>query len=336
MRRLFGSLLILHAAAHAGAGVWVTGVHPGRTVTLLWFIATAGFLIAGIGLLGVERVDRHWRLIANIASIASMGLLALYAHPVLMVGAAIDGAILIASIPFVRDSLVRQIGVPAHPAHRHLSTLGTGVAVCFIVYVAGMILLRPWHTRWGLSEVDVATVLPGDESATMARYRVDHGLTIHAPADSVWPWLAQIGQDRAGFYSYDWLERLAGDPIRNADRIVPGWQTIKQGDFVRAAPPDYLGGMFGPNLGWRVRQVVPGRLLVLDGWGSFVLQPLNDSTTRIVAHTRGEGTPSFLSVTLSPLNLLVFEPAHFVMERRMLKGIKERAERRLNDGKRPS
>jgi hypothetical protein len=77
-----------------------------------------------------------------------------------------------------------------------------------------------------------------------------------------------------------------------------------------------------------VTQVVPGRALVLEGWGSFVLQPVDDSTTRILARTRGSGTPSFLGVTLSPLNLLVFEPAHFIMETGMLKGIKARAERR--------
>lgn len=328
MRRLFGSLLILHAAAHAGAGVWITSAHPGWAVTSLWFIATTGFLIAGIGLLGVARADRHWQPIANIAAIASLGLLALLANPVIMVGAAIDGALLITSMSFVRATLVRQIGIPAHPAHRQLSALGTVVAMICAAYLSGMILLRPWHTSWGVSAVDAATILPGEESGASALYKVDHALTIHAPADSVWPWLAQIGQDRAGFYSYDWLERLVGDPIHNADRIVPEWQFIERGDLVRAAPPDYLGGVFGSHLGWRVTQVVPGRALVLEGWGSFVLQPVDDSTTRIIAHTRGEGTPTFLAVALSPLNLLVFEPVHFIMETGMLKGIKERAERK--------
>ena len=152
MRRLFGSLLILHATAHAGAGVWITGVSNGWTVTLLWFIATTGFLFAGIGLLGVARLERHWCPIANIAAIASLGLLAVYAHPVFMVGAAIDGGILIGSIPFVRDVLVRRIGVPTHPAHRHLSVVGTAVALAFAAYVSGVILLRPWHTDGGVSE----------------------------------------------------------------------------------------------------------------------------------------------------------------------------------------
>jgi hypothetical protein len=328
MRRLFGSLLILHAAAHAGAGVWATGIRPGWGVTLLWFIATTAFLIAGIGLLGVERVDRHWRPIANVGAIASLGLLAVYVHPVFMVGAAIDGAILITSVPFVRPILVRQIGVPTHPAHRHLPTLGTAAAAVCAAYISGMILLRPWHTSWGVSAAEASTLASGEESLADARYRVDHGLTIHAPADSVWPWLAQIGQDRAGFYSYDWLERLVGDPIHNANRIVPEWQSIRKGDLVRAAPADYLGGVFGQNLGWRVTHVVPGRALALDGWGSFVLQPVDDSTTRLLARTRGKGTPSFVAVTLSPLSLLVFEPAHFIMETGMLKGIKERAEHR--------
>ena len=154
MRRLFGSLLILHAAAHAGAGVWVTGVRSDWTVTLLWFIATAGFLAAGIGLLGVARVERHWRPIVNVGAIASLGLLAMYAHPVFMVGAAIDGGILIGSIPFVRDVIARQIGVPTHPAHRHLSALGTAVALAFAIYASGTILLRPFHTSAGVGAVE--------------------------------------------------------------------------------------------------------------------------------------------------------------------------------------
>ena len=113
MRRLIGSLLILYGAAHAVAGIWITGSHADWTVALLWLIATAGFLGAGGGLLGVARVDRQWRGLATTAAVASLGLIALYARPVLMVGAAIDGAILISSIPFVRDALARRIGVPA-------------------------------------------------------------------------------------------------------------------------------------------------------------------------------------------------------------------------------
>lgn len=130
-------------------------------------------------------------------------------------------------------------------------------------------------------------------------------------------------KDRAGFYSYDWLERLFGDDVRNADRIHPEWQTLREGDLVRAAQPGYFGGLFGRDIGWRVARLEPGCVLVLDGWGAFILQPI-DGGTRFTVRTPGAGEPNVL---LAPLGLLLFEPAHFIMERRMLLGVKERAER---------
>jgi hypothetical protein len=285
-----------------------------------------GFVSAGLGLIGLPRLDKHWRVLAVVAASASLALLALYPHPVLVLGFAIDGAILLESIPFVHRILTREIGIPLHPPQRHVPTVATVFGVMLLVYLSGLVLLRPSYTRWGVSDEERAARLTGDEVTENARYRIDHGVTIRAPADSVWPWLAQIGQDRAGFYSYDWLERAIGDPVHNAEQIVPQWQSIKEGDFVRAAPPNYLGGMLGRELGWRVSEVVPGRALVLEGWGAFVLQPLTDSTTRLFARTRGDGVPSLTAVPLAPIGLLVFEPAHFIMQRGMLLGIKKRAE----------
>lgn len=326
MRRLFGSLLILHGVAHAGAGMWVIGVRPHWAVSALWLVSGAGFLTAGAGLLGARWLDRHWRPLSVIAALASLGLLAMFPHPALMIGAAIDGALLVTAIPFAREIVVRSIGVPAHPPQRHLSALGTTLALALTAYFATLVVLRPWHMRWGVSDAELASTLPGDERVTHPRYRIDHGVTINAPVDAVWPWLAQIGQDRAGFYSYDWLERLVGDPVHNVDRVVPEWQSIHRGDFVRAAPPDYLGGAFGARLGWPVTDVLPGRAIVLDGWGSFALIAVNDTTTRILVRTLGDRTPSLIGVPLASLGTLVLEPAHFLMQRRMLLGIKERAE----------
>ena len=85
--------------------------------------------------------------------------------------------------------------------------------------------------------------------------------------------------------------------------------------------------MFGKEIGWRVAQIVPGRAIVLEGWGAFVLVPVDQHTTRMLIRLRGPGVSSLQSVALSPLGVLVFEPAHFIMERRMLLGIKNRAER---------
>ena len=104
-------------------------------------------------------------------------------------------------------------------------------------------------------------------------------------------------------------------------------QTFPLWDVLYGAQSGYLGGALGSDLGWRVSAVEPGRAVVLEGWGAFVLQPVDDRTTRLLVRTRGGGDPRLRDVALAPLSLLAFEPAHFIMERGMLRGIRDRAER---------
>ena len=212
------------------------------------------------------------------------------------------------------------------PARSHRHRIASALGTAMIVYTAIVISARPWYMHWGTSRDERDIPLPGDSLVAVANYRSDHAITIRAPADSVWPWLAQLGQDHGGFYSYDRLERLFGDDVHNADRIHPEWQTVQPGDLVRAVQPDYLGGRLGSDVGWLVAEVVPGRALVLQGWGAFVVRPIDSATTRLHIRIRGDGEPRFLSAAVGPLGLLVFEPAHFIMERKMLLGIRARAE----------
>jgi hypothetical protein len=179
--------------------------------------------------------------------------------------------------------------------------------------------------RWGTTSNERAAMLPGDEVIPDARYVMDHAVVIRAPVAEVWPWLAQIGRDRAGFYSYDWLERLFGVDIHNIDVIVPEWQARTVGEVVPATQPGYLGLIDQP-LGWRVLRFEPLHALVLENWGSFVLHAVDSATTVLHVRMRGPGTPGLLAVPLAPIGLLGFEPAHFFMERGMLRGIKRRAE----------
>ena len=203
------------------------------------------------------------------------------------------------------------------------AAIGRTVVFASLAYVAVVIVARPWHQQWGSSDAELRATLPGDDLVPNAHYTIQHAVTIRATPDAVWPWLVQLGQDRGGFYSYDWLERLIGDDIRNAERIHPEWQTLHEGDLVRAVQPDYMGGVFGPDVGWRIVRLEPNRMVVLGGWGAFVLEPVGGST-RLIVRSRGANEPN---VALAPFGLLVFEPAHFIMQRRMLLGIKERVER---------
>jgi hypothetical protein len=213
-------------------------------------------------------------------------------------------------------------------------SLARNVAVLVGVATAGVLaysrIVRPWHLRWGVTYEEAERPLPGDELVENPRFVSTRAITINAPAEAVWPWLVQLGYGRGGFYSYDWLENLLmrvlrGTPgYRSVDRILPAFQRLSPGDFIPAGPPDMLGGRLAEVARWKVETVVPGRSLVLRGWGAFILEPLDAHTTRLTVRSHGTRLGSRL------MQILFWDPAHFVMERRMLLGIRERAERHQN------
>jgi multisubunit Na+/H+ antiporter MnhG subunit len=333
-RVLIGALLVLHGLAHTGVGVWAAGRsrYSIWLVSLLWGTAMLGYLAAGFGVLRAPLVRERWKGITVLATIASIVLLLGLGDTFMIVGMCIDVAILVLALGRAQPAIdaaidtVDRIGVKGLP-HPIWHRIGWGAALLFLVYAAALVVMRPWYLRWGTTAAERARTLPGDSLAPNAIYRVDHAITIHAPAEAVWPWLVQIGQDRGGFYSYDWLERLVGDDIVNAERVHPEWQALRPGDLVRAVQPNYLGGVFGPDVGWRVTLVEPGRAFVLDKWGAFVLEPVDTAHTRLIVRTRGEGAPTLFGMVFGPVNVFVFEPAHWIMQRGMLRGIRDRAER---------
>ena len=195
--------------------------------------------------------------------------------------------------------------------------LGAGAAVSAYAF-----LIRPWHLKWGATDEEVNMPLPGDELVEDPKLNATHAITINAPAAEVWPWLVQIGQTRGGFYSYTWLENLVGCRMRNADQIVPEWQELRVGDAVWLHPE-------APPL--RVNAIEPGRGIVLEKSWTLFLKPLDEHTTRLIVRGRNNFDPDFKNAVLNFLFWrLFFEPAHFIMERKMLLGIKERVE---NNGK---
>ena len=152
--------------------------------------------------------------------------------------------------------------------------------------------------------------LPGDDEVPHPGLRMTRAVTIEAPPSDVWPWLAQIGQDRGGFYSYSWLENLAGCHMRNAEHIHPEWQQRQVGDTV----------LLHPSSGIKLTCFEPNTSYALGGW-YLALQPQDHNRTRLLARSR---IPSGLP---SAGDVLFIELPHFIMERKMLLGIKRRAER---------
>jgi hypothetical protein len=185
--------------------------------------------------------------------------------------------------------------------------------------------MRARYLRWGATDDELKFVLPGDELVPDADLTATRAITVRAGADGVWPWIAQLGQGRGGFYSYDFLENLVGCDIHSATRVVPEWQSIDVGDAV------YLH----PEVGLIVAVVEPGRALVLRGgvpigrtsppydftW-AFVLRDRTDGSTRLVVRERYGYSRWWAWSLVEPAELV-----SFVMSQRMLRGIKERAER---------
>ena len=195
--------------------------------------------------------------------------------------------------------------------------------------------IRPWHLTWGTTPEEVNGYLPGDERYPEANVRTTHAIAIDAPAEAVWPWLVQVGQERGGFYSYTWFENLLGCRMTNADRIHPEWQHLEPGDIVKLHP--------SAKEAWLPVTILnPGSDIVLGERGnwSFHLRPAGDGRCRLIVRIRGE-YPDPATKRLGPLAnfviwKVIFEPGHFIMERKMLVTVKGLAERQWRATSAPS
>ena len=175
-------------------------------------------------------------------------------------------------------------------------------------------LRRPILT-WGATDAEASARLPGDELLEEADGVATRAIDVDAPPYAVWPWIAQMGPSpRGGAYTYDWIENLLGLDMHSADRVLPEFQHPQVGDT--------LG--YGSNT-MRVERVDPGHVLSwrsADGnwvW-TFVLEE-RDGVTRLISRNRFR-----LPTVVAQLGMVPMEPASLVMERKMLRGIKERAE----------
>jgi hypothetical protein len=176
------------------------------------------------------------------------------------------------------------------------------------------LLIRPWHMRWGATDEEISMALPGDSYIPQQAVVSTRAITIHARPDAVWPWIVQLGQDRGGFYSYDWLENLFAADMQNANQIMPELQQIQVGDHVSLQ----RNGPFAV-----IARIENERALVMEGGWTWYLEPVDEQSTRlIVRYASFEVSDPFSRMYYYP----IFEPAHFVMEHGMMLGIKARAE----------
>ena len=179
------------------------------------------------------------------------------------------------------------------------------------------VFLRTYILEWGAGEGEVSAALPGDELAPYASST--RAITINAPREVVWKCLAQLGADRAGFYGYSFLEELMGLHGRESRDVPPEHLELRVG---RVVPTSLEKSDHGPNWSFRVKAVDPPNSVVLEEWGAFVLRDLGDGRTRLILRTHGWELPDIWHRAA----YFLFMPMHYIMERKMLMGIRDAAE----------
>ena len=179
--------------------------------------------------------------------------------------------------------------------------------------------LRQWYLTWGATPEETRRLLPGDDLLPQADMVSTRAITIDVPPGHVWPWLVQMGSGRGGAYTYDWIENLFGLGMHSADRILPEFQRLDVGDVLPM-------GNGGP--GMRVEICEPGHALVLrseDGqWVWSFSLTVQDRGTRLISRNRITETGASLGRRIA--DRLIMEPGSLVMERKMLRGIRSRAQ----------
>lgn len=197
-----------------------------------------------------------------------------------------------------------------------LAAAGTGGLAAY------SLILRPWHLRWGATQEEITRPMPGDELVQRPFYVSNRAITIRARPEAIWPWLVRLGMGPEGFYSYEWMERLAGLRISTVEHLLPEFQTLEPGEMIPT----------GRGLHLPVRAVEPYGSLVVGSspeappgqsrvsW-SLGLYP-RDGSTRLVSRVR----TSYFWRPGDPVVAFFLGPLHFLMERKMLLGIRQRAE----------
>lgn len=190
---------------------------------------------------------------------------------------------------------------------------------------AATALARSRSLRWGATDDELAAALPGDELVVHPDLVATRAVTIAVPPEQVWPWVVQMGQGRGGLYSYDALENLVGCDMRSADRVLPELQQLAVGDEFR----------LHPDVALQVARVEPGHAMVLSGgvpmgeaappydfsW-AFVLRGTSGGRTRLLVRERYGYTQWWSRLLVEPVEMV-----SWLMSQKMLRGIRDRAER---------
>jgi hypothetical protein len=236
---------------------------------------------------------------------------------------------------FMQTAMLRHLAQRVEGRLPRDSALDVLDGVRGVMIVIGALLspfLRRTRSHWGLSEAEAARSYPGDELVPEPRWSYTHGVEIDAPSSQAYAWIAQIGADRGGFYSYQWLENLVGCKLRNAERIHPEWEArVGQALVLHPDPKSPRLEIVAVERGHYVlaqaradeRAKASAEPWAASSWLFFV-EPLGAARCRVISRFRAACSDDL--ATRLAFGPTLIEPVGFAMDRRMLLGVKERAE----------
>lgn len=200
--------------------------------------------------------------------------------------------------------------------------------ISLIIAIVYSLFIFPSLIRWGATKEEFNNSLPGDELIKNKEYKNTLAVTVHATPSQIWPWIVQMGQHRAGFYSYTWLENLFGCKLHNADSIHSEWQNTTAGYYECVCQSAKKKNMPG----WIVAIIEPDKSFVWKGkegeWMmGLYIDSVDANTSRLLTRQQFK-MPSAWSVSWI-LEKVWFGWAHCLMQHGMITGIKKRVEKNL-------
>jgi len=320
--------MIAHGLCHAvlplrGAGMLEGDSWTYALTVACYTLAINGFVAAGAGALGVSPFRRFTWWLTLVAATSSMIAFRMLGDVDLWPGMVLD-----LTLPIAATFLVATPQpMPALHGFRRLLQLASHAIIALIVlYIATASLLWPWHRHWGTTPGERAMSLPGDPVERQSAFELMHGVSIDAPPEDVWPWLVQIGTGPRGVLQL----RLAGAPLRRADSQRRRNQT-RMAEASRRRLRSRHAARIPRRTAWRGPRLVCHRGASESRARVALLGRVRSAGER----TRRDPSPDPVHHEQSPypvwaaaVSFTAFELPHFIMERRMLLGIKERAEAR--------
>lgn len=218
-----------------------------------------------------------------------------------------------------------------------IKILGEGFVGALTIGVTVLLspFLRAWYRRWGAMPDEVVRTLPGDEFVPHPKSEITAAITVHAPVQYVWPWFAQLGCQRGGWYSYDLLDN-GGVP--SAEKILPEYQKLRVGDMIAAVPNGSFGfpvaivehnrvlslaGTLNTQTGKPAQPYDEDLKAYFSGDQTFFMEPISDNAARLIFRMRTDWNKTRAN---DLMYRGIVEPISFVMGRKMLQNVKARAE----------